>query len=116
MRRDAPRSVPNYEAETISGAWYYCLDCKHALATASSMRTHCRGVHLTEYPDEGEDFTNGTHLKIMLARWTEWSLLAVDSFAVAVESLRGADDLIHEIGDGFKEHPDDGKLEYEDDA
>ena len=65
------------------------------------MANHCRSQHYCFEAVKGEDYTNGNHLRVMMQRWDEWSLLAVDKFALALDSLRGADDLIVDVGEGL---------------
>ena len=100
---EAPRSVPNYDRKQVAGTWWYCLHCRHALAQESSIQAHVRSVHEEPEGTKGEDYTNGIHLRVMMQRWDEWSLLAVDRFALSLDSLRGAEDLLVDIGEGLPE-------------
>ena len=97
---DEARPIPPYKRGAISSAWYYCLECQHALATEYSMRTHCRSVHDVDEPSQPLDYTNGTHICILMERWDAWADFLAERFVLQVESLRGADDLAQEIGDG----------------
>lgn len=68
------------------------------------MENHVRVQHVQDRDlaiNEGEDFTNGDHLLILIGRWEQWSLIQVDRFAVQLASLRGADDFELEVGDGL---------------
>lgn len=102
---EAAKPVPDY-GSNVASTWYYCLYCKHAQPTEYQMASHVRYAH---YAGEdtaivlGEDFTNGSHLRILKQRWDEWSLLAANKFHRQVESLRGADDFELEVGDGVPE-------------
>jgi hypothetical protein len=97
------RQIPPYRPGNISSQWYYCLECVHGLATEYSMRTHCRGVHEVEEPCVPDNFTNGTHLRILMERWNAYAEYLLSKFERSVGSLRGADDLAHEVGDGVPE-------------
>lgn len=102
---DAPRPVPDYGPNTAS-SWWYCLYCKHAQPTEYQIVSHVRYAHFAGEDAAlaaGEDYTNGTHLRVMRRRWDEWGLGVVDKFHLQVESLRGGDDFTQEVGDGVSE-------------
>ena len=96
---EAPRPVPAYDRRQAAATWWYCLHCIHASVAEGNIRTHTKNQHDLFEPIQGEDYTNGHHLRILLKRWDDWSLLAVDKFTLALDSLRGADDLIIDAGD-----------------
>ena len=100
---DVPRPVPPYDRNQIGGLWWYCLHCRYSAQIENSVFAHCRSQHDVFEPVKSEDYTNGHHLRILIDRWDQWSLLAVDRFALALESLRGADDLVVDVGDGLKD-------------
>lgn len=103
---EAPRPVPPY-GDDIHSRWYYCLHCKHYQAAEYSMVSHVRTQHSGGDPEfaiiEGEDYTNGTHLRIMQYRWLNWSRQTADAFVTHLDSLRGADDFAFEVGDGVRD-------------
>lgn len=99
--------VPPYDKKAITRAWWYCLHCRHSAPSLHSAQTHVKNSHLSvdvdDKPVQGEDYTNGDHLLVLIARWETWSLTAADRFAKQLDSLRGADDFELEVGDGVPE-------------
>lgn len=103
---DTPKPVPPYPFDQVRPAWYYCLHCRRGESTEAGIKQHIVMSH--GFGDMllvvlGEDYTNGTHLKILADRWDAWSLSAIDRFHNQVESLRGADDFELEVGNGLPE-------------
>lgn len=104
---EVPRPIPNYDRKSLASDWWYCLYCRQPFPSEYSAKTHVRQHHYGGDSEaeavKGEDYTNGTHLRILMDRWDAWSLTAVDRFHLQLESLRGADDFAQEVGDGVPE-------------
>lgn len=103
MGTDAPRPVPPYRREQVATAWWYCLYCCQSQPSRQAIETHVR-IHVQDREvsiNEGEDYTSGAHLKVMIERWESWSLAAADRFARALDSLGGVDDFAFEVGMGL---------------
>lgn len=105
MADGAPRSVPPYGRQNIHRQWWYCLYCRQQTVLEADIRVHVRAAHMEPdvNPEKGEDYTNGDHLFILLDRWEKYSLLAADHFVTQLDSLRGADDFVFEVGEGVRD-------------
>lgn len=103
MPREPEPLRPPAEIDTnaVTQTRFYCLECGADRYSEGDIRTHVRTAHGEETPMNGVEYARGSHVLLMWLRWNQWSQREMERFSIILESLRGGDDFLVEVGDGL---------------